>query len=82
MTHLVLTHPGRKTGRHYRTGLFYGEDAGRCILVASGSAVTHTHPQWYLTWRPVRRCGSGSSPTGSTPAPALPRVRGGSDCGG
>lgn len=48
MTNLVLTHRGRKTGRHYRTGLFYGEDAGRYILVASGSAITHTHPQWYL----------------------------------
>ncbi|MFD3840202.1 nitroreductase/quinone reductase family protein [Streptomyces sp. NPDC058642] len=48
MTNLLLTHRGRKTGRHYRTGLFYGEDAGRYVLVASGSAITHTHPQWYL----------------------------------
>ncbi|MEV2253830.1 nitroreductase/quinone reductase family protein [Streptomyces sp. NPDC050147] len=48
MTNLVLTHRGRKTGRHYRTGLFYGQDAGRYILVASGSDITHTHPQWYL----------------------------------
>ncbi|MDQ8704531.1 nitroreductase/quinone reductase family protein [Streptomyces sp. LHD-70] len=48
MTNLVLTHRGRRTGRLYRTGLFYGEDAGRYILVASGSAITHTHPQWYL----------------------------------
>ncbi|MFI0975734.1 nitroreductase/quinone reductase family protein [Streptomyces sp. NPDC021093] len=48
MTNLVLTHRGRKTGRRHRTGLFYGEDAGRYVLVASGSVITHTHPQWYL----------------------------------
>lgn len=47
MTNLVLTHRGRVTGRPRRTGLFYGEDDGRYLLVASGSAVTHTHPQWY-----------------------------------
>ena len=48
VTNLVLTHRGRRTGRLYRTGLFYGEDGGRYVLVASGSAITHTHPQWYL----------------------------------
>ncbi|TDC71744.1 nitroreductase family deazaflavin-dependent oxidoreductase [Micromonospora sp. KC606] len=48
VTNLVLTHRGRTTGKLYRTGLFYGEDDGRCVLVASGSAITHTHPQWYL----------------------------------
>jgi deazaflavin-dependent oxidoreductase (nitroreductase family) len=47
-TNLVLTYRGRTTGRLYRTGLFYGEDDGRLVLVASGSAITHTHPQWYL----------------------------------
>lgn len=48
MTNLVLTVRGRKTGRLYRTGLFFGEDEGRYVLVASGSAVTHTHPSWFL----------------------------------
>ncbi|ADB33089.1 hypothetical protein Kfla_4040 [Kribbella flavida DSM 17836] len=48
VTNLVLTHRGRTSGKLYRTGLFYGEDHGRWVLVASGSAITHTHPQWYL----------------------------------
>ncbi|WP_017591537.1 nitroreductase/quinone reductase family protein [Nocardiopsis potens] len=48
VTNLVLTYRGRKSGGLYRTGLFYGEDDGRYVLVASGSAITHTHPQWYL----------------------------------
>ncbi|WP_336206847.1 nitroreductase family deazaflavin-dependent oxidoreductase [Nonomuraea sp. LPB2021202275-12-8] len=48
VTNLVLTYQGRKSGKLYRTGLFFGEDDGRYILVASGSAITHTHPGWYL----------------------------------
>ncbi|MFD5552449.1 nitroreductase/quinone reductase family protein [Streptomyces sp. NPDC127068] len=48
MTNLVLSHRGRTSGTLYRTGLFFGEDGDRYVLVASGSAVTHTHPQWYL----------------------------------
>lgn len=47
-TNLILTHRGRKSGKLYRTGLFFGADDGRYILVASGSAITHTHPDWYL----------------------------------
>ncbi|MGW1888039.1 nitroreductase family deazaflavin-dependent oxidoreductase [Streptomyces sp. NPDC001970] len=47
-TNLILTYKGRRSGNLYRTGLFFGEDDGRYILVASGSAITHTHPQWYL----------------------------------
>ncbi|MFJ8844686.1 nitroreductase family deazaflavin-dependent oxidoreductase [Streptomyces cyaneofuscatus] len=47
-TNLVLTYRGRKSGKLYRTGLFFGEDQGRYILIASGSAITHTHPLWYL----------------------------------
>ncbi|MFE6779272.1 nitroreductase/quinone reductase family protein [Streptomyces sp. NPDC057702] len=47
-TNLVLTYRGRRSGAYYRTGLFFGRDADRYVLVASGSAVTHTHPQWYL----------------------------------
>lgn len=45
---LVLTVVGRRSGRLLRTALFFGEDAGRFILVASGSAITRTHPGWYL----------------------------------
>lgn len=48
VTNLVLTYRGRRTGKLYRTGLFYGEDDGSYVLVASGSAITHIHPQWYL----------------------------------
>lgn len=48
MTNLVLTTRGRKSGRLIRTGLFFAEDNGRYILVASGAAITHTHPSWYL----------------------------------
>jgi F420H(2)-dependent quinone reductase len=47
-TNLVLVVKGRRTGRWRRTGLFFGEDAGGYVLVASGSAITHTHPAWYL----------------------------------
>ncbi|MGX2998278.1 nitroreductase family deazaflavin-dependent oxidoreductase [Streptomyces sp. JNUCC 64] len=47
-TNLVLTYRGRRSGKLYRTGLFFGEDDGRYVLVASGSAITHTHPLWYL----------------------------------
>ncbi|NBE49923.1 nitroreductase family deazaflavin-dependent oxidoreductase [Streptomyces boluensis] len=47
-TNLVLTYRGRKSGKLYRTGLFFGADEDRYILVASGSAITHTHPKWYL----------------------------------
>ncbi|MEU4388117.1 nitroreductase family deazaflavin-dependent oxidoreductase [Promicromonospora sp. NPDC023805] len=48
VTNLLLTHRGRKTGRLHRTALFYGQDGDRHVLVASGSVVTATHPQWYL----------------------------------
>ncbi|RKT83396.1 deazaflavin-dependent oxidoreductase, nitroreductase family [Saccharopolyspora antimicrobica] len=46
-TNLVLTYRGRKSGKRYRTGLFYGVDGDRYVLVASGAGITHTHPQWY-----------------------------------
>ncbi|MFJ2091572.1 nitroreductase/quinone reductase family protein [Streptomyces sp. NPDC087901] len=76
MTNLVLTHPGRKTRRLLRAGLFFGEDDGRYILVASGSAITHTHPQRYLnlTANRIRRYACRSGPSGSLPAPARPRT--------
>ncbi|MFC9970422.1 nitroreductase family deazaflavin-dependent oxidoreductase [Spirillospora sp. NPDC127200] len=48
MTNLVLTYRGRSSGKLYRTGLFFGRDGDSYVLVASGSAITHTHPQWYL----------------------------------
>ncbi|MFI6518092.1 nitroreductase family deazaflavin-dependent oxidoreductase [Spirillospora sp. NPDC050679] len=48
MTNLVLTYRGRNSGKLYRTGLFFGRDGDSYVLVASGSVITHTHPQWYL----------------------------------
>ena len=45
---LVLTTVGRRTGLPRRTALFFGTDGDRYVLVASGSAVTARHPQWYL----------------------------------
>ncbi|WP_219413909.1 nitroreductase family deazaflavin-dependent oxidoreductase [Pseudonocardia nigra] len=45
---LVLTTLGRRTGAPRRTALFFGMDGDRYVLVASGSAVTAHHPQWYL----------------------------------
>ncbi|ARQ71072.1 nitroreductase/quinone reductase family protein [Streptomyces marincola] len=47
MTNLVLTVKGRKSGKLYRTGLFYGDYNGTYILVASGSGITETHPNWF-----------------------------------
>lgn len=47
-TNLLLTHRGRKTGQLRRTALFYGMDGDSYVLVASGSVITATHPQWYL----------------------------------
>jgi deazaflavin-dependent oxidoreductase (nitroreductase family) len=47
-TNLLLTHRGRKTGQLHRTALFYGKDGDSHVLVASGSVITATHPQWYL----------------------------------
>jgi deazaflavin-dependent oxidoreductase (nitroreductase family) len=45
---LILTTVGRRTGVPRRTALFFGEDDDRYVLVASGSAVSARHPQWYL----------------------------------
>lgn len=45
---LLLTARGRTSGRKYRTALFFGEDAGRHVVVASGSDFSSTHPSWYL----------------------------------
>jgi F420H(2)-dependent quinone reductase len=45
---LVLTVVGRRSGKLRRTGLFFGEDAGRYVLVASGSGISDRHPEWYL----------------------------------
>ncbi|PXY29857.1 nitroreductase family deazaflavin-dependent oxidoreductase [Prauserella sp. PE36] len=46
-TNLVLTTVGRTSGTLRRTGLFFGSDGDRYVLVASGSRPTETHPQWY-----------------------------------
>jgi F420H(2)-dependent quinone reductase len=48
---LLLTVVGRRTGALHRTALFFGEDDGRLVLVASGSAITDAHPSWYLNLR-------------------------------
>ncbi len=45
---LVLTTVGRRTGALRRTALFFGEDGGRYVLVASGSVASARLPQWYL----------------------------------
>lgn len=44
---LLLTTTGRKTGVLHRTGLFYEEDDGRYIIVASKGGADD-HPAWYL----------------------------------
>ncbi|TDC52499.1 nitroreductase family deazaflavin-dependent oxidoreductase [Actinomadura sp. KC345] len=48
MTNLVLTTVGRRSGTLHRTGLFFGTDHDRLVLVASGSALTERHPNWYF----------------------------------
>jgi len=48
MTNLLLTTVGRRTGTLRRTGLFYGEDNGRLVLVASHFAGGPIRPAWYL----------------------------------
>lgn len=45
---LLLTVVGSRSGALHRTALFFGEDEGRCVLVASGGGITHVHPAWYL----------------------------------
>ncbi|WP_280301589.1 nitroreductase/quinone reductase family protein [Nocardia neocaledoniensis] len=47
-TNLVLTTTGRRTGLRRRTGLFFGRDGDRLVLVASGSVPGRAQtPQWY-----------------------------------
>ncbi|MGW5922086.1 nitroreductase/quinone reductase family protein [Nocardia fluminea] len=47
-TNLVLTTIGRRTGVRRRTGLFFGRDGDRLVLVASGSVPGRAElPQWY-----------------------------------
>jgi deazaflavin-dependent oxidoreductase (nitroreductase family) len=44
---LLLTTRGRKSGKLRRTALYYGEDGGRYVLVASDGGAPHD-PAWYL----------------------------------
>ncbi|WP_243710953.1 nitroreductase family deazaflavin-dependent oxidoreductase [Actinomadura sp. KC216] len=44
---LLLTTRGRRSGLLRRTALFYGEDGGRYLLVASNGGAAE-HPAWYL----------------------------------
>ncbi|MFE7723645.1 nitroreductase/quinone reductase family protein [Nocardia rhizosphaerihabitans] len=47
-TNLVITTVGRRSGLRRRTGLFFGRDGDRLVLVASGSVPGRTDsPQWY-----------------------------------
>lgn len=48
MTNLLLTTVGRRSGKRHRTGLFYGDDHGTYILVASHFNGGPRHPNWYL----------------------------------
>ncbi|MEV4161051.1 nitroreductase family deazaflavin-dependent oxidoreductase [Nonomuraea dietziae] len=49
VTNLVLTTVGRKSGARRRTGVFFGQDGERLVLVASGSVLgAPTLPNWYL----------------------------------
>jgi deazaflavin-dependent oxidoreductase (nitroreductase family) len=47
MLSLLLTTRGRKSGKLYRTALFYGEDNGRYLLVPSNGG-SDDAPSWYL----------------------------------
>ncbi|GAA2390867.1 nitroreductase family deazaflavin-dependent oxidoreductase [Nonomuraea africana] len=52
VTNLVLTTVGRKSGTRRRTGVFFGQDGERYILVASGSVPGAPGlPNWYLNLR-------------------------------
>jgi F420H(2)-dependent quinone reductase len=44
---LLLTTVGRRSGALRRTALFFGEDDGRLVLVASGITPGAPPPQWY-----------------------------------
>jgi deazaflavin-dependent oxidoreductase (nitroreductase family) len=49
MTNLLLTTVGRRSGRLRRTGLFFGVDGDRYVLVGSHwSGREPEHPGWYL----------------------------------
>jgi deazaflavin-dependent oxidoreductase (nitroreductase family) len=44
---LLLTTRGRKSGKLYRTALYYGRDGDRYLLVPSNGG-SDEHPSWYL----------------------------------
>ena len=44
---LLLTTVGRRSGREIVSPLYFAEDAGRYIIIAS-YAGSDTHPKWYL----------------------------------
>ncbi|MFD0852690.1 nitroreductase family deazaflavin-dependent oxidoreductase [Actinomadura adrarensis] len=47
MTNLLLTTVGRESGRLRRTGLFFGRDGDRYVLVGSHWTGTEPDPGWY-----------------------------------
>jgi F420H(2)-dependent quinone reductase len=48
MPNLLLTTVGRRTGALRRTALFFDEDEGGYVLIASHFAGGPRHPSWYL----------------------------------
>jgi deazaflavin-dependent oxidoreductase (nitroreductase family) len=44
---LLLTTRGRKSGKLYRTALYYGQDRDRYLIVPSNGG-SDEHPSWYL----------------------------------
>ncbi|KAB2344679.1 nitroreductase family deazaflavin-dependent oxidoreductase [Actinomadura rudentiformis] len=48
VTNLLLTTVGRKSGQLRRTGLFFGQDEDRFVLIGSSFSGGPKHPSWYL----------------------------------
>src|ERR1043165_9142024 len=47
MPTLLLTTRGRKSGKLYRTALYYGQDGDRYLIIPSNGG-SDEHPSWYL----------------------------------
>lgn len=48
VTNLLLTTVGRKSGQLRRTGLFFGQEGDRFVLIGSSFSGGPKHPSWYL----------------------------------
>jgi deazaflavin-dependent oxidoreductase (nitroreductase family) len=73
---LLLTTRGRKTGQLRRTALYYGEDKGRYLLVASNGGAAK-HPNWYLNLLddPAVEVQVGAETFAARARPATPREK-------